>query len=211
MKRPWLLLSIIIGLSLIGLGLWTVARGGQDSAITLTENPPVAVTQAATALPAESPTVAPAQPAPELRVAPEVGALAPDFILMDLNGDLVKLSDFRRQPVLINFWASWCAPCRVEMLEIEAAYRQYQEQGFVVVGVNLLFQDSKEGALAFVESSDLTFPVLLDESGEAAAAYRVRAIPSSVFVNGDGVITDIFYGPMTKEIIEDSLVKILGG
>ncbi len=141
------------------------------------------------------------------REEPIVGALAPDFTLPNLAGDEITLSDLRGQAVLINFWATWCPPCRLEMPAIEQTYRKYREQGFVVLAVDL--EEPKDRVQGFVDELGLTFPVLLDESGTVSRRYRVLAIPTSFFVNRQGVIIAIWRGAMSAEVIERYTLRAL--
>jgi len=142
--------------------------------------------------------------------APVAGAPAPDFTLKTLDGGEVTLSDLRGRPVLINFWASWCVPCRVEMPELVRAYEENKEAGFVILGINLTFQDSLTEVKAFVQEFGVTFPVLLDETGKVTDdLYRLRGLPLSVFVNREGVITRLHLGAMTREQIDEFIGEIL--
>jgi peroxiredoxin len=132
--------------------------------------------------------------------APRVGTSAPDFTLLNLDGESVSLSDFRGRPVLINFWASWCGPCKVEMPAIQAVYEQHQEEGFVVLAVAV--DDSTENARRFIDEHGLTFQALMDD-GSVASAYRVFGLPASFFVGADGKIAAVHTGALTEEEICD--------
>lgn len=141
--------------------------------------------------------------------APVAGAPAPDFTLKALDGGEVTLSKFRGRPVLINFWASWCVPCRVETPELERAYEAHKAMGFVVLGVNLTSRDSLPEVEAFVKEFKMTYPVLLDETGRVAEdLYRLRGLPLSVFVNRDGVITRLQLGAMSSAQIDEFVGEI---
>jgi len=141
---------------------------------------------------------------------PVAGDPAPDFALMQLGGGEVRLSDYRGRPVLINFWASWCPPCRIEMPELVKSYETHRDQGFVILGVNLTYLDNLPDVEGFVEEFHMTFPVLLDERGEVAERlYRLRGLPMSVFVNRAGVIVRIQYGALSGSQLEDYLGEIL--
>jgi peroxiredoxin len=143
----------------------------------------------------------------DLGTAPRTGFLAPDFALTTLDGASVRLSDLRGRPVLINFWASWCGPCRVEMPHIQAAYEAHAEEGLIVLGVDQL--ESPPVVARFVEEFGLTFPIPMDDDGKVSAAYQARALPTSFFVDTDGVIRDTFTGPMSSGLIESKLEMIL--
>ncbi len=135
---------------------------------------------------------------------------APDFTLKTLDGSQISLSQFRGHPVLVNFWASWCAPCRLEMPELVRAYEAHKGEGFVVLAVNVTYQDSVEEAKQFVAEFNLTFPVLLDETGEVAdTLYHVRGLPTSFFVDRNGLLSKIKLGSMTGEQVKEYIKEIL--
>jgi peroxiredoxin len=142
-----------------------------------------------------------------LETAPRKGFSAPDFSLNTLDGATVRLSDLRGRPVLINFWASWCGPCRVEMPHIQAAYEDHADDGLVVLGVD---QSEPVTTVArFADEFGLTFPIPLDTDGKVSAAYQARGLPTSFFIDVDGVIRDTFTGPMSAGHIESMLEGIL--
>ena len=142
--------------------------------------------------------------------APVAGAPAPEFTLQSLDGEMVRLSQFNGQPVLINFWATWCPPCRLEMPDLVRAYEAHRAEGFVILGVNLTFQDSVDDVHAFVEEFKMTFPVLLDESGDVTnEVYRLRGLPLTVFVDRDGVIVRVHVGAMTGQQIDEFVAEIM--
>ena len=135
--------------------------------------------------------------------AARVGALAPDFTLSALkDGRPVRLADFRGRAVVINFWATWCPPCRVEMPALQQA--QLNMPDVVVLGVNQ--QESADIVSRFMREQGLDFPVALDVAGEVSRMYRVRALPTTYFIDGSGVIRDIVYGgPLTRALIESKV------
>jgi peroxiredoxin len=144
--------------------------------------------------------------------APEIGTLAPDFVLDDLAGNPVQLSDLRGSVVVINFWASWCDPCREEMPVLQAFYDQYADQGLVVLGVNATYTDSKSDAVSFIEELGLTFPMLFDETGEVGdQLYRVVGLPTSYWIDQDGIIRFFQLGALTEsemKVILSSLIEL---
>ncbi len=141
----------------------------------------------------------------------KAGMRAPDFTLTEVTtGEEIALSQFKGQPVLINFWATWCGPCRLEMPHLQAAYEQYQSEGFTVIAVDAKIDDGEDAVLAFIDELGLTFPVVKDASGVVETdKYNVVGYPTSVFVDRDGVIQYVHRGPMTKDFIEEKLKDIL--
>lgn len=141
-----------------------------------------------------------------LEVAPSRGALAPDFTLINLAGEEVSLSDFRGQPIVINFWASWCGPCRLEMPAIQERYMKYKDDGLVILAVN--FDESVSVVKSFRDELDLTFTLLLDPGAIVQKLYRNRTYPTSFFVDVDGIIQWQHIGVMTEWQIDENLVQI---
>ena len=143
-----------------------------------------------------------ATPAP----APVVGAPAPDFTLNDLSGNQVTLSSFRGQVVLINFWATWCGPCLIEMPAIERRYEALKDKGFAVLAVD--DDEAITDVSAFTHELDLTFLVLLDPGAMVNDLYRVRGLPTSFVVDREGVIQQLHIGLMTEEQLDGYLAKV---
>lgn len=142
--------------------------------------------------------------------SPREGFSAPDFTLDLLGDEQIKLSDLRGKVVLVNFWASWCPPCRAEMPAIENVYRSSKPRGFEVLAVNVTNQDSEAAAAAFVRELGLTFPIPLDRSGEASAVYNLRALPTSYFIDRKGVIRSVVVGgPMSEVLIQSKVEELL--
>lgn len=142
--------------------------------------------------------------------SPFVGKQAPDFTLPTLDGKEVNLSQFQGQPVLINFWATWCVPCRQEMPELVRAYEAHKEEGLVVLGLNLTYSDSLKDVEAFVNEFNMTFPVLLDKDGAVAERlFQIRGVPTSIFINRDGTIERIQVGLMSAEQVDEFVAEIL--
>ncbi len=135
-------------------------------------------------------------------VQAEEGALAPDFLLETLDGetldgDEARLSDYRGEAVVLNFWAKWCRPCRKEMPQLVAAYEAHRDEGLVVIGLNL--QESESIIRPFVDEFGIDFPVLIDRDGEVGDAYRLLGLPTTYFIGRDGVIESVFIGPFQAE------------
>jgi peroxiredoxin len=142
--------------------------------------------------------------------APQQGFLAPDFELKTLTGETVKLSDLRGQAVLVNLWATWCPPCREEMPAINKIYNEYKDEGFVVLAIDMTYQDDPTAIQPFVEKYGLSFPILLDESGTVGKAYQLKSLPSSYFINRDGIINEVVIGgPMAEALLRTRIEDIL--
>ena len=143
----------------------------------------------------------------ELMPAPKIGRPAPDFTLVDLNGNEVTLSDFRGKTVFINFWATWCPPCRAEMPEIEAIYQKYKDKGVVVIGVDIL--EPEDVVRQFVEQGGYSWTFVLDATGAVSDDYKVTAIPISFFIDREGIIQAVNIGAMTKRDMEIKLAEAI--
>ena len=141
---------------------------------------------------------------------PQVGFTAPDFTLDSLSGDPITLSDLRGKVVVLNFWASWCPPCRAEMPALNAVYDKFRDQSLVVLGVNTTYQDDEAGARAAIQEWGLTFPIVFDRDGAPSRQYRVQAMPTTFFIGRDGVIRDIvFGGPMSEALVASKIERLM--
>lgn len=133
----------------------------------------------------------------------EIGNKAPDFSLMNLNGQEVNLSDYRGQKVFLNFWASWCPPCRKEMPDMEKLYEEYGSE-IAVLAVNI--GESKSTAANFMMENNLDLPVLLDQNKRTAQNYLVRAIPTTYILDADGIIIEKTFGALSYQ----SMMELTG-
>jgi thiol-disulfide isomerase/thioredoxin len=175
----------------------------------------LATTVAATApLASQSPTRSPDTAAGirevGTRTRTHAELLAPDFVLKLLDNGRDSLSGYRGRPVLINFWATWCDPCRAEMPLIVAAYRANQEMGLQVLAIDLTDQETTtRDVRRFVAEFSMPFPVLLDEKGKVRRLYQLRGVPTSVFVGADGVVRFVNIGPIDSETLQRGVTAIL--
>lgn len=139
----------------------------------------------------------------------EIGQKAPDFTLETLDGTMVSLQDVKGKKVLLNFWASWCIPCKEEMPHMQKVYEQYNDQNVEILAINLTFgKETPEDAKAFAEELGLTFPILLDRGGKIGDLYKIIPIPTSYFIDEDGYIRWKYMGPMDEEYIIDQLNRL---
>ncbi|MEF3330179.1 TlpA disulfide reductase family protein [Oceanobacillus oncorhynchi] len=136
----------------------------------------------------------------------EVGNMAPDFELQTLAGETVKLSDYRGKKVMINFWATWCPPCRAEMPDMEAFY---QDKDIVILAVNLTeTENNLQQVQDFVNEYELTFPILLDEKIEVAEQYMIQPIPTSYMINSNGVVAFKAFGSLNYDFMVQEFEKM---
>jgi peroxiredoxin len=138
----------------------------------------------------------------------EVAKVAPDFNLADLDGNQVRLSDYAGRPVLINFWATWCGPCEIEMPIIEDAYQAHQSDELAVLAVAV--DDNPDSVRRFFAERELTFLPLLDD-GSVLRMYQVFGLPTSYFVAADGRIAAVHMGLLTEDRLEGYLAQAQTG
>jgi len=138
------------------------------------------------------------------------GKPAPAFTLKTLEGDTARLAEYLGHPVLINFWATWCKPCRGEMPLLIAAYRAHEEEGLAILAIDLTDQErSLKDVRKFQAEFQMPFPVLLDEKGKTRRLYALRGVPTSVFVGSNGVVRAVNRGPIEAAVLQQYLTEIL--
>lgn len=135
------------------------------------------------------------------------GNRARDFTLQTVDGDKVSLKDYEGKVVLINFWATWCPPCRAEIPDIQSTYEMRQGDGFVVLGVNV--DEPRATVQQFMDEIEMTYPVLLDEGGKLLQMYRANGLPMSVLVDREGVIQARHVGYLTAGELEKYLADLM--
>lgn len=124
-----------------------------------------------------------------------VGKEAPDFTLTDLNENTHRLSDFRGKVVFLNFWATWCAPCREEMPSMEVLHKNFEKDGLVILAVSIDRVTTTKDIPPFVKGMNLTFPVLIDSWGKTDKPYKRMGVPETFIIDQQGIIREIIIGP----------------
>ena len=140
-------------------------------------------------------------------VAPQEGQPAPDFTLRTLDGGEVRLGELRGKLVVLNFWATWCGPCREEMPLFEQAIAERAADGLVILAVNV--RESEEQVRPFVQRLGLTYPIGMDKNGTLARRYRVRSYPTTYFIGRDGAVEGRRVGAYTRQILFGRLSQLL--
>ncbi|MCL4302068.1 MAG: TlpA family protein disulfide reductase [Anaerolineae bacterium] len=179
-RRLW---SIIVGVFLMASGIWLLSSG-------------TPLDELWGALKGET------NPASSV---PLVGQSAPDFELKNLAGETIRLSDFKGKPLLLNFWATWCGPCRAEFPDLQSVAVEHK---LVIIGINMTTNDTPSQVPAFVAEFGVTFPIVLDETSEVSRAYQVTGLPTSIFIDRDGIVREVRLGAINKAYIEAMLSKL---
>jgi cytochrome c biogenesis protein CcmG/thiol:disulfide interchange protein DsbE len=144
---------------------------------------------------------------------PEAGAAAPDFTVEFFDGyewqgmSSAELADMRGNPVVLNFWASWCVECRYESDALEAAWQKYRDQGVVFLGV--AYADVEPNSLAYMREFNLTFPHAPDLGTDISQTYEITGVPETFFIDRNGIITQVVIGPLTEATLDGYIQQML--
>lgn len=189
-----LVLAALIGGAYVLYGRLSAGAGADNLSV---QTPPSAQTPGETGAPQDS-------AAPEETEPPKVEA--PDFTAVDADGTEVKLSDYVGKPIVLNFWASWCSPCKSEMPEFNAAWEELDgEVQFLMVNMTDGARETVESAREYVEGEGFTFPVLFDTKSEAAIAYSAYSLPTTYFIDAEGYVTARAVGAIDGETLQKGL------
>jgi cytochrome c biogenesis protein CcmG/thiol:disulfide interchange protein DsbE len=139
--------------------------------------------------------------------SPRTEGPAPDFTLTTFDGEQITLSDLRGQVVVINFWASWCLPCKEEAPYLESTWRKYKDRGVDFIGVDYL--DTETKAHEYIEEFDITYPNGPDIETRISYDYRIQGVPETFFVAKDGTLRGVKIGPLLPPELEDRITEML--
>ncbi|MFC4324197.1 redoxin domain-containing protein [Litchfieldia salsa] len=185
-----MLKKLIVVIGLIGLTIWGIYNHNESSDTVQSHSQDVPVSKT-------------------IKIGLQEGDLAPDFELETLDGQLVKLSELKGKKIILNFWATWCPPCKAEMPHMQSFYEDQDHGSVEILAVNLTNSEQRKDAVnKFVEQYQLTFPILLDQSGEIGDTYRAYTIPTSYYIDSSGIIVKKIIGPMDKEMMNEMIKSI---
>ena len=198
-KKTLLILCLALAAVLVIAGILYNTLADDLQAGGLATMPPE--TEAPAQPPAETVTEATAE-VTETQATDPAEHPAPDFTMLDMEGNEVSLASFFGKPIVLNFWASWCGPCKMEMPEIQKFYEQYGDQiHFLLVSVD----DSVETAKAFIEKEEYTFPVYFDTASMGAYSYGASSIPLTYFIDAEGNLQAYYMGAMRESILQQGI------
>lgn len=142
--------------------------------------------------------------------APETPELTADFTVLDGEGNQVRLSDFFGTPIVVNFWATWCGPCKSELPHFDALYAEYGDRvQFLMVNLTDGSRETTEGVNEFIGEKGYRFPVFFDTEYDAAMAYGIQSIPKTVFINADGSSAAEYIGRMDEETLREYIESLI--
>ncbi len=147
---------------------------------------------------------------PEMTKATDQTNTAADFTVIDANDNSITLSDYFGKPIIINFWATWCGPCKMELPAFDAAYQEYGDQiTFLMVNLTDGYRDTISGVKDFVEQNAYSFPVYFDTQYEASTAYRASSIPLTIIIDSNGNVSQSHIGAMKEETLKQYIELLL--
>ena len=197
-KKVLLITALVLAAVLIGAGVLYNHLSSQVELGGLATQPPTESVEQTTA-PAEEETLP-----PETTEAPDYSA--PDFTVLDWEGNERKLSEFEGKPVVLNFWASWCGPCKSEMADFDAAFEKYGENiHFLMVNCTDGSRETVDTAKAFIEEAGYSFPVYFDVNFEASYQYGASSIPLTYFIDAEGILVTYGRGALSAEMLEKGI------
>jgi len=158
---------------------------------------------------AKNPTVQTSESTVDIPIGTSVGELAPDITDTTMEGETLTLSELRGDLVLVNVFASWCGPCRAEAPHLVEVFDEVENEGIEFIGLNL--SESSDAVRIFKDEFDINFPLLLNEDGRLTEVYQPIGLPTSWFIDANGVVRYVFTGPMTKEMLIGILEDIESG
>jgi len=142
--------------------------------------------------------------------APQIGFQAPGFNLSNSDGQELNFDDLRGSPIILNFWASWCRPCRAEMPDFQQSYQEYQDTDLLIIAINATNQDSLKDVAAFVNLHQLKFPIILDPTGGTSRDYQIYSLPTTFFIDREGIIQEIIVGgPIPLSLLRIQATQLL--
>lgn len=145
----------------------------------------------------------------EIKTGYRKGNRAVDFELVDLEGNNVKLSDLKGSPVVVNFFASWCHFCKIEMPDINKAYEKYSEDGVKFIGINLAFQDNQDDVDKMLEDMGIKFTIVKDTTGVPTSKYGITGIPVTVFIDKEGIVSTNHVGVLDEKLLDQYISEML--
>jgi thiol-disulfide isomerase/thioredoxin len=203
-KKLVLILGLVFALVLIGAGVLYNSLAGSVQMGGLATTPQETQAPTESQAPAETEGENPGQTT-ETQPTEPAANMAPDFTMLDMEGGEVNLASFFGKPIILNFWASWCGPCKSEMPEIQKFYEEYGEEiHFLLVSVD----ESLDTAKAFIAENGYTFPVYFDASSLGAYTYGASSIPLTFFIDAEGNLTAYYMGAMTESILQQGVDMI---
>ena len=207
-KKWFLIFSVCFVILMIGAGVLYDGLSGtveRESLVTTEKNE---VTNPPTETPKESESQN-VDTTQEKEATEEETSIAPDFTVVDAEGNEHKLSDFFGKPIVLNFWASWCGPCKSEMPDFDEVYAEYKEEvHFLMVNLTDGYQETIQSAKEFIEEQGYSFPVYYDTNSEAMMAYYAYSIPMTFFIDAEGQMVAYAQSAISKEVLLQGLEMI---